>query len=164
METEGIEFSFDGEKIIVTNEADENLSVHSIDSGELLKTIDTKYLGNRPRGIKRSETEKFYLSTLEYGDKLIKLDEAFNITGSADTGKVPYGISFSDDKGRAFIALAHGKSIQIFDTKRMESVGSTRDHRFFHVVGILPTERSSPEPSSSCLGEVPMRCTSRNSI
>ena len=123
METEGIEFSFDGEKIIVTNEADENLSVHSIDSGELLKTIDTKYLGNRPRGIKRSETEKFYLFTLEYGDKLIKLDEAFNITGSADTGKVPYGISFSGDMGKAYVALAYGKAIQIFDTESMESLG-----------------------------------------
>ena len=123
METEGIEFSYDGEKIIVTNEADENLSVHSIDSGELLKTIDTKDLGNRPRGIKRSETEKFYLSTLEYGNKLIKLDEAFNITGSADTGKVPYGISFSGDVGKAYVALAYGKAIQIFNTETMESVG-----------------------------------------
>ena len=33
METEGIEFSYDGTKIIVTNEADENLSVHDIRTG-----------------------------------------------------------------------------------------------------------------------------------
>ena len=41
METEGIEFSSDGSKILVTNEADDNVSVHDIESGELYKTIST---------------------------------------------------------------------------------------------------------------------------
>jgi YVTN family beta-propeller protein len=48
METEGIEFSADGNKIIVTNEDDNNLTVHDIASGKLLNTIDTRPYGNRP--------------------------------------------------------------------------------------------------------------------
>ncbi|MDA9689202.1 hypothetical protein N9V13_02125 [Betaproteobacteria bacterium] len=123
METEGIEFSYDGTKIIVTNEADENLSVHDILTGTLVKKIDTKELGNRPRGIKRSESGKFYLATLEYGDKLLKLDENFDIIEASDTGRVPYGISFSQDKNLAYIALSRGQAIEIFDTNSMKSTG-----------------------------------------
>ena len=123
METEGIEFSYDGTKIIVTNEADENLSVHDIRTGKLLKKIDTKELGNRPRGIKRSEFGRFYLATLEYGDKLLKLDENFEIIEASDTGQVPYGISFSKEKNLAYVALSRGKAIEIFDTTLMKSVG-----------------------------------------
>ena len=74
METEGIEFSFDGSKIIVTNEADENLSVHEIGSGLLVTKIDTTAFGNRPRGIKRSPNGDFYFATIEYGNKLLKIN------------------------------------------------------------------------------------------
>ena len=38
-ETEGIEFSADGNKLVITNEADNTVTVHNIASGELLKTI-----------------------------------------------------------------------------------------------------------------------------
>ena len=123
METEGIEFSYDGTKIIVTNEADENLSVHDISTGTLVKKIDTRELGNRPRGIKRSESGRFYLATLEYGNKLLKLDENFEIIEASDTGQVPYGISFSREKDLAYVALSRGKAIEIFDTNTMRSTG-----------------------------------------
>ncbi len=123
METEGIEFSFDETKIIVTNEADENLSVHDISTGKLIKKIDTSDLGNRPRGIKRSDSGKFYLATLEYGNKLLKLNQNFEIINVSATGQVPYGISFSKEDDLAYVALSHGKAIEIFNTKSMESVG-----------------------------------------
>ena len=38
-ETEGIEFSKDGSQIVVTNEADNTVTVHDFDSGDLLKTF-----------------------------------------------------------------------------------------------------------------------------
>ena len=38
-ETEGIEFSKDGSQIIVTNEADNTITVHDFVSGNLLKTV-----------------------------------------------------------------------------------------------------------------------------
>ncbi len=74
METEGIEFSADGKMILVTNEADENISVHEIATGKLVKKISTKKYGNRPRGIKMAPDGKSYAATLEYGNKLVLLD------------------------------------------------------------------------------------------
>ena len=122
METEGIEFSFDNSKIVVTNEADENISVHDIDSGTLFKKIDTKELGNRPRGIKRSPTEPYYLATLEYGNRLLKISKDFEIIKDVPTGEVPYGIAFSADGKEAFVALSRGKTIQVFDTTTLEPI------------------------------------------
>ena len=46
-ETEGIEFSTDGTKLIITNEADNTITVHDIETGELLKTIPTADFGDR---------------------------------------------------------------------------------------------------------------------
>ncbi len=122
METEGIEFSFNNSEIVVTNEADENLSVHNIKSGKLLKKIETLSYGNRPRGIKRAPRGDFYLATLEYGNKLIKLNKNYEIIKVVDTGFVPYGIAFSSDGKQAFVALSAGKSIQVFDTETMQPI------------------------------------------
>src|SRR5690606_20494996 len=79
METEGIEFSADGKHIIITNEADENLSVHDIETGKLVKKIDTKEHGIRPRGVKMHPSGQYYAATLEYGNKLVILDGKYNI-------------------------------------------------------------------------------------
>nr|ADI17464.1 uncharacterized conserved protein [uncultured beta proteobacterium HF0130_04F21] len=122
METEGIEFSFDEKKIIVTNEADENLSVHEISSGNLIKKIDTSTYGNRPRGIKRSPTGEFYLASIEYGDRLVKLDKNFDVIKDVETGPVPYGISFTGDGKLVYVALSKGKSLQVFDSESLKEV------------------------------------------
>jgi YVTN family beta-propeller protein len=124
METEGIEFSADGKKILVTNEADENVTVHEIATGKLVKKIDTKRYGNRPRGIKRAPDGRSYAATLEYGNKLVILDERFNVTKVVSTGEVPYGLAFDRKGERLFVALAKGKALQVFDAKTYEPVGS----------------------------------------
>ncbi|MCQ8897715.1 hypothetical protein NQT62_14835 [Limnobacter humi] len=115
METEGIEFSGDGKNIIVTNEADENVSVHSIETGEVVKRIDTRQYGIRPRGVKRAPDGKHYAVTLEYGNKLLKLDKDFNVVDTTPTGEVPYGVTYSRDGKEILVALARGKVIQVFD-------------------------------------------------
>ena len=102
METEGIEFSADGKMILVTNEADENISVHEIATGKLVKKISTKKYGNRPRGIKMAPDGKSYAATLEYGNKLVLLDADFNVVKALSTGEVPYGLAF-DRKRRAAV-------------------------------------------------------------
>ncbi|OUW04599.1 MAG: hypothetical protein CBD16_01890 [Betaproteobacteria bacterium TMED156] len=122
METEGIEFSRDGSKLIVTNEADENLSVHEISTGNLITKIDTSNYGNRPRGIKRSPTDNFYVATIEYGDRILKISEDFKIIQNAKTGAVPYGISFTKNGEYIFVALSKGKVIQVFDAKSLKPV------------------------------------------
>lgn len=117
VETEGIEFSADGKNILITNEADQSISVHEIESGTRLKTIDTSKYGTRPRGIKQAPDGKSYLATLEYGNKVLVLDANYDPVNTFDTGAVPYGIAFDAEGERLFVALSRGKALQVFDAK-----------------------------------------------
>ncbi|MDH4395875.1 MAG: hypothetical protein QE278_09370 [Limnobacter sp.] len=120
METEGIEFNGDGTHVVVTNEADENVSVHNIATGELVKKIDTQSRGIRPRGIKRAPDGKEFAVTLEYGNKLLILDEQYNIVREADTGDVPYGVTYNKAGDEILVALSKGEKIQVFDSKTLQ--------------------------------------------
>ena len=122
METEGIEFSSDGKKIIVTNEADENLSVHDIATGKLVKKIGTRPYGHRPRGVKVAPDGKAYVATIEHGNKLVVLDVDFNVIKAVATGETPYGVAFNRSGTRVYVALAKGKSLQVFDTANYQTV------------------------------------------
>ncbi|HWQ38008.1 MAG TPA: cytochrome D1 domain-containing protein [Burkholderiales bacterium] len=122
METEGIEFSADGKLIIVTNEADENLSVHEIATGRLVKKISTKEYGNRPRGIKMIPDGSGYVASLEFSNKLVVLDKDFDVVKVVPTGEVPYGLAFDRSGERLFVALAKGKALQVFDAKTFEPI------------------------------------------
>ncbi|MFZ9496522.1 MAG: hypothetical protein ACO256_05920, partial [Candidatus Methylopumilus sp.] len=103
-ETEGIEFSKSGKEIIVTNEADNTITVHNFSNGKLLKTISTEKYGDRPRGIKVSPNGKFYVSTLEMGNSFIVLDSQFKHLKTIATGESPYGVSFDREGKRLFVA------------------------------------------------------------
>jgi YVTN family beta-propeller protein len=121
-ETEGIEFSTDGKKLIVTNEADNTITVHDLADGKLLKTIPTHEYGDRPRGIKAAPDGKGYVATLEYGDKILVLDADFNPVRTVDTGKGPYGIAFGPDGKHIFVAAFKDKLFQVFDAATYEKV------------------------------------------
>lgn len=121
-ETEGLEFSADGKKLIVTNEADNTITLHNLNTGKLLKTIHTKEYGERPRGIKVSPDGSFYVSTLEYGNKFIVLDKNFKVIKEVPTGQAPYGISFDRKGENIFVATAKDKQLQVFDAKSFEKV------------------------------------------
>lgn len=121
-ETEGIEFSKDGKKIIITNEADNTITVHNFATGKLLKTISTKEYGDRPRGIKVSPDGNSYLATLEYGNKFLVLDKKFNVTRTVETGQSPYGISFDRKGERIFVASSKEKALQVYDAKTFEKI------------------------------------------
>jgi DNA-binding beta-propeller fold protein YncE len=95
-ETEGIEFSKDGKKIIITNEADNTITIHNF--------------GNS------------YLATLEYGNKFLVLDKKFNVTRSVETGQSPYGISFDRKGERIFVASSKEKALQVYDAKTFEKI------------------------------------------
>ena len=132
-ETEGLEFSADGKKLIVTNEADNTITVHNLNTGKLLKTISTKEYGERPRGIKVSPDGTFYVSTLEYGNKFIVLDKKFNVIKEVATGQSPYGISFDRKGDYIFVAAAKDKQLQVFDAKTFEKVKDiTTGNRCWH--------------------------------
>lgn len=121
-ETEGIEFSKDGKQLVVTNEADNTVTVHNIESGELVKTIQTHEHGDRPRGIKTSPDGNTYLATLEYGNKLMVLDKDFNLVRTVDTGETPYGVSYDAKGEKIYVATNKAKLLQVFDAKTFEKI------------------------------------------
>jgi YVTN family beta-propeller protein len=121
-ETEGVEFSKDGKQLIVTNEADNTVTVHSMKTGKLLKTIKTHDYGDRPRGIKVSPDGKTYIATLEFGNKLLVMDKNFKVLRTVDTGATPYGISFDKTGQRIFIAENKAKLLEVFDAKTYEKI------------------------------------------
>lgn len=121
-ETEGLEFSPDGKKLIVTNESDNSITVHDMKSGKLLKSIPVGSYGERPRGIKVSPDGKTYVATLEMSDKLLVLDGKLKPLKTVDTGKSPYGVSFDKDGKRVFVAAARDKVLQVFDAKTFEKL------------------------------------------
>ena len=123
METEGIELSPDQSKLVITNEADENITVHDIATGDLVKTVDTKPFGYRPRGIKVSPDGSTYVGSIEYGNSIVVMDSNFDVIRDVETGEVPYGMSFSRDGSKLYVALAKGEVIQVFDTSTWEELG-----------------------------------------
>ncbi|MGB1086510.1 MAG: DUF5074 domain-containing protein [Methylophilaceae bacterium] len=148
-ETEGIEFSLDGTKIIITNEADNTITVHDFDSGDLIKTVKADEYGLRPRGIKASPDGKYYISTLEHSDNFIVLDEDFNHVKTVKTahdvpeenlhkGKSPYGVSFNTAGDKLFVAASGGykkrSSLEIYDTQNFDKIHriETNGRRCWH--------------------------------
>lgn len=121
-ETEGIEFSKDGSKLVITNESDNTITVHDIKSGKLVKTIHTAKYGNRPRGIKVAPDGKSYVSTLEFANKFLVLDSNFNPVRTVDTGKSPYGISFDRSGQRIFVASSKAQALQVFDARTYSKI------------------------------------------
>jgi YVTN family beta-propeller protein len=121
-ETEGVEFSKDGKQLIVTNEADNTVTVHSMKTGKLLKTIKTHELGDRPRGIKVSPDGKTYIATLEFGNKFMVLNKNFKVLRTVDTGQTPYGVSFDKTGKHIFIAANKSKTLEVYDAKTFEKV------------------------------------------
>ncbi len=121
-ETEGIEFSKDGKKILITNEADNTITVHNFITGKLLQTIKTHEYGDRPRGIKTSPDGKYYVATLEFANKMIVLDKNFKVIRSVDTAAAPYGVAFNKSGDKVYVAAAKDKVLQVFDTKSFEKL------------------------------------------
>ena len=121
-ETEGIEFSPDGKLILVTNEADNTVTAHSIATGRLVKTVSTEKYGNRPRGIKVSPDGSRYVVTLEYGDNFLVLDKNLKPLKAVPTGKTPYGVSFDRLGKRLFVAASKDKLLQVFDAQTYEKL------------------------------------------
>jgi YVTN family beta-propeller protein len=121
-ETEGVEFSRDGKRLIVTNESDNSITVHDLKSGKLLKSIPVGHYGERPRGIKTSPDGKTYVTTLELSDKMLVLDDKFKVIKEVATGKSPYGVSFNRKGDRIFVAANKEKALQVFDARTYDKI------------------------------------------
>ena len=121
-ETEGLEFSNDGKKLVVTNESDDSITVHDLKTGKLLKNVSLGGFGKRPRGIKVAPDGKSYISTLEFSDELLILDSNFKPIKTIATGKSPYGVSYDSTGKRIFIASSKEKALQVYDASTFEKI------------------------------------------
>lgn len=121
-ETEGVEISNDGNKVIVANESDNSVSVYDINSGKLLKNVSVSKYGERPRGIKSSPDGIDYVTTLEFSSKMVVLNDKFEPIKEVATGKTPYGVSFDNDGKRVYVATNKEKSLQVFDAKTWKKI------------------------------------------
>ncbi|WP_047551822.1 YVTN family beta-propeller repeat protein [Methylotenera sp. G11] len=132
-ETEGIEFSKDGKQLVITNEADNTVTVHNMKTGKLLKTIKTHKYGDRPRGVKVSPDGKTYVVTLEYGNKFMVLDKNFKVLRTVDTGATPYGIAYDRAGEHIYVAANKAKTLEVFNAKTYEKVKQvTTGNRCWH--------------------------------
>ncbi len=114
LETEGIAFTPDGKRLVVTNEADDTVSVFDIATGERVHHIDLSEQGYRPRGIKVSPDGRYWVVTLEASSNLALLDAEFRILRFVPTGRGPYGVAFDRSGTRLFVAAARAQQLQVF--------------------------------------------------
>ena len=121
-ETEGLEFSKDGKKLVVTNESDDSITVHDLKTGKLLKNVPVGDFGKRPRGIKAAPDGKLYISTLEFGNNFIVLDKNFKHVKTVTTPEAPYGVSFDNKGEKLYVASSKGQRMTVFDTKTWEEI------------------------------------------
>jgi YVTN family beta-propeller protein len=121
-ETEGIEFSRDGQSMLVTNEGDDTVSVYHVRTGAPLRTVKLA-AGSRPRGIRLSPDGKHYVVTLESLSKFVVIDaHSLEVIKTVDTKLGPYGVAFGPDGQRLFVAAARDKAVQVFDGHTYEHI------------------------------------------
>lgn len=121
-ETEGIEFSHDGKALLLTNEADNTVTIHELPGGKLIKTIDTHPHGDRPRGVKAAPDGSGYVVTLEFGNKVLVLDKNYDPVKTFSTGESPYGIAYDPTGKHLYVAASKSKELQVFDGKTFEPI------------------------------------------
>jgi YVTN family beta-propeller protein len=121
-ETEGVEFSHDGNTMLVTNEGDDTVSVYDARTGAPLRTVKL-VAGGRPRGVKAAPDGRQYVVTLESASKFVVLDAGdFHIVKTVDTKLGPYGVAFDPAGKRLFVAAARDKTLQVFDAQSFEHI------------------------------------------
>ena len=120
VETEGIAFSIDGRRLVVTNEGEDAVSMYDVETGRLLRQTDLSPYGIRPRGLKPSPDGRFYVVTMEASSTLIVLDANLKVLRTRPTGQGPYGVAFDRSGERLFVAAARDQKLQVYDARTLE--------------------------------------------
>lgn len=123
-ETEAIEFSPDGKRLLVANEGDDTVGVYNLATLEKMQSIDVSPFGSRPRGIKIAPDGKTYVVTLENSNNLLLLDAALRPVRAVPTERGPYGVAF-DRAGRyLWVAASRADQLQVFDARTFALVAA----------------------------------------
>ena len=139
-ETEGLEFSPDGKYLLVANEAQDNIGIFAADTGVLIRNVDLKPYGIRPRAIKVSPLRTEYSVTMEASGTLLKMDMNFNVLKSVPTAAKPYGESFDRAGKRIFVAAALAGKLQVFDADSLNLLAAVPENAA-GTSPLLPTAR-----------------------
>ncbi|MGH9716838.1 MAG: hypothetical protein ACRD4R_08965 [Candidatus Acidiferrales bacterium] len=123
--TEGLEFSADGSKLIVANEAQNSLGIYDTSTGKMIEDVDLSKIGRRPRGVKRSPLGNGYAVTMEGSGTLVMLDPNFKVERWIQTDAKPYGVAFDKSGKRIFVAAAAAQTLQVFDADTLKPIGQT---------------------------------------
>ncbi|GBC84785.1 hypothetical protein HRbin11_01220 [bacterium HR11] len=120
VETEGIAFSPDGQRLVVTNEGEDAVSMYDVTTGRLLRRTDLSPHGTRPRGIKPWPDGRGYVVTMEASSTLIVLNADLEVVRTLPVGRGPYGVAFDRSGNRLFVAAARDQKLQVYDAKTLE--------------------------------------------
>ncbi|MDD4931981.1 MAG: beta-propeller fold lactonase family protein [Methylacidiphilaceae bacterium] len=115
LDTEGIELSADGKKLLCANESEDSLRVYDLETGAEVRRVDLRPYGSRPRGVKRSPDGSEYLVSLESSSNVVMLDRELNFVASVPTAAGPYGISFDPEGKHFLVAASRAQKLQVFD-------------------------------------------------
>jgi len=124
-ETEGLEFSRDGKYLMVANEAQNTIGIYDAHAGTLVRTIDLKPYGQRPRGVKASPDGSGYAVTMEFSGTLVKMDSSFNVTKAVATAAMPYGLAFDREGKRIFVSASTARKMQVFAADSLQLIAET---------------------------------------
>lgn len=119
-ETEGIEFSSDGKRMLVANESQETIGIFDAATSKHLRDVDLKAYGIRPRGVKISPQGNSYAVTMESSGTLLTMDSNFNVVKSVATGAKPYGLTYDRAGKRIFVSAAVARKLQVFSADSLQ--------------------------------------------
>jgi YVTN family beta-propeller protein len=121
-ETEGLEFSPDGKLLIVANEAQDNLGVYDVRTGQQVRNINLASYGKRPRGVKVSPLGNEYAVTMEGSGTLLTLDPSFHVAHTTETAAKPYGVAFDRDGKRIFVVAAAAQKLEVLTADTLQPI------------------------------------------
>ncbi|WP_018291732.1 beta-propeller fold lactonase family protein [Verrucomicrobium sp. 3C] len=122
VDTEGIELSADGKRLLCANESEDSLRVYDLETGAEVQRVNLRPYGSRPRGVKRSPDGREILVSLESSSNVVVLDQQMNFVASVPTGAGPYGISFDPDGEHFLVATSRAEKLQVFDARSRKLV------------------------------------------